>query len=267
MKHSVTDFWRNNMKVNYLHQPAHNREKPRHWITKGLGWENHTHPLFKILLISWKRNHFIYECLLSEKGPTVHDRQKKGQYEEDSTCYWTEILEVMVPKCSLPNLWYDLDIQTTATEVHYRAPELLALLFFIPPQTKLQKRLIQELNIMCNCVINTWTLITAYSITGFICAKDGTRPHGYQRRKVAAKVTIKNGFFQMFSTFPMLQAYIYILFRKTPGFWLLYVKELSSFTFWGLISNHFSALKIKDFSPQNKYTHCLYIGPFPKALN
>lgn len=55
MKHFVTDFWRNNIKVNYLHQPAHNRENSWHWITKGLGWENHAHPLFKILLISWKR--------------------------------------------------------------------------------------------------------------------------------------------------------------------------------------------------------------------
>lgn len=71
----------------------------------------------------------------------------------------------------------------------------------------------------------------------------------------------------MFSTFPMLQAYIYILFRKTPGFWLFYVKELSSFTFWGLISNHFSALKTKDFSPQNKFTHYLYVAPFPKVFN
>lgn len=55
MKHFVTDFWRNNIKVNYLQQPAHNREKSWHWITKGLGWENHAHPLFKILLIPWKR--------------------------------------------------------------------------------------------------------------------------------------------------------------------------------------------------------------------
>lgn len=181
MKHSVTDFWRNNMKVNYLHQPAHSREKRWHWITKGLGWENHTHPLFKILLISWKRNHFIYEHLLQEKGPTVQDRQKKCPYEEDSTCYRTQIPEVMFPKCSLPKLWYDLDILTAATEVNYRAPELLTLPFFSPPQTKLQKRLTQEWNIMCSCVINTWTLITACCITGLVRAKEGTWPHGWQR--------------------------------------------------------------------------------------
>lgn len=126
------------IKVNYLHQRKHNREKSWHWIIKGLGWENHTHPLFKILLIYWKR-----------KG------QKKCQYEEDSTCYRIEILEVMFPKCSQPNVWYDLVILTTATEVHDRAPELLTLPFFSPLQTKLQKRLTQELNIMCNCVRNT----------------------------------------------------------------------------------------------------------------
>lgn len=58
--------------------------------------------------------------------------------------YRTEILEVMFAKCSLPNLWYDLDILTTATEMPYRAPELLTPPFFSPPQTKLQKRLKQE---------------------------------------------------------------------------------------------------------------------------
>lgn len=56
--------------------------------------------------------------------------RKNCQYEEDSACFKTEILEVMFPKCSLPNVWYDLDILTSATAVHYRAPELLPLPFY-----------------------------------------------------------------------------------------------------------------------------------------
>lgn len=49
-------------------------------------------------------------------------------------------------------------------------------------------------------------------------AKEGTQPHGWQRREVAAKVTVKNGYFPQFSTCPMLQDHLYILFSKTPDF-------------------------------------------------
>lgn len=136
---------------------------------------------------------------MKKKGLIVQDRQKRCQYEEDSTYYRIEILEVLFPKCSLPNLWYDLDILTTVTEVHDRAPELLPLPSFSPLQTKLQKSLIQELNILCNCVINTWTLITAHGITGkgLMGGRAGIKTF------VAAKFSIKNGyFFHSFQHFP-----------------------------------------------------------------
>lgn len=70
---------------------------------------------------------------------------------------------------------------------------------------------------MCNCVINK-ALITAHCSTELICAKEGTQPHEWQRREVAAKMTIKKGYFSQFSTFPMLQANMYIVFSRTPDF-------------------------------------------------
>lgn len=70
--------------------------------------------------------------------------------------------------------------------------------------------------IMCHYAVKTWTLTTAHCTTGLVRAKEETQAHG-QRREVAAKVTIKNGYVSQPSTFPVLHA---ILFSKIPGFWL-----------------------------------------------
>jgi len=64
--------------------------------------------------------------------------------------------------------------------------------------------------IMCHYAIKTWTLITARCTTGLVRAEEETQPHGWQRTEVAAKVTNKNGYISQSSTFPMLQAHIFV---------------------------------------------------------